>query len=204
MEKYLRPSEVAKLTKLNTETVYHYIKNGDLRAVRFRHKYIVFRRDLEDFIRNRKEVYQTKELNFSNEDKDLMKKYDGRSGMEMALRFHFGTYLIVNGFLVLIWRLAGGGYPWFLWVILGWGVLLFIHAFDLLEWNFFRARGVIRKPATIGLLYHTYAYVIVNSALALIWARFGGGYPWFLWALIGWGMGLAMHALSYFSFSCAR
>ena len=204
MEDYLSPSEVAKLTKLSKDTVYHYIKKGDLPATRLGRKHVVLRSDLEGFIEARKGAYQAGELHLSDEDREPGKPCGRRSAGRAALLFHLGTYVIVNGFLVLIWLLAGGGYPWFLWVIFGWGILLVMHAFYLWEWKFFMARGVRRKPATVGLIYHTHAYLMVNSALVLIWALAGGGYPWFLWAVVGWGIGLALHALSYFSFSCAR
>lgn len=134
----------------------------------------------------------------------LRKESKRGSVRKAALRFHIGTYLIVNGFLALIWALAGGGYPWFLWAVLGWGILLAMHILAYWSWNFNVARGVRLRPAMVGLLYHTGAYVIVNSVLVLIWALAGGGYPWFLWALVGWGIGLAIHAFSYFSFCAAR
>jgi len=46
---------------------------------------------------------------------------------------------------------------------------------------------------------HLASYCIVNGALVLIW-RFaaGGGYPWFIWPLGGWGIGLALHFLYVF------
>ncbi len=38
------------------------------------------------------------------------------------------AYVVVNAFLVFIWWITGAGYPWFLWVIAGWGIGLVIHA----------------------------------------------------------------------------
>ena len=43
---------------------------------------------------------------------------------------HIGTYLIINGFLVVVWALTGAGYPWFLWVMAGWGIGLLFHIVD--------------------------------------------------------------------------
>ena len=74
MEKYLRPSEVAKLLKLNTETVYHYIKKGDLPAARLGRKYIVLQSDLEDFIEKRKGAYQIEKLHLSDKGKEMLKQ----------------------------------------------------------------------------------------------------------------------------------
>jgi len=38
------------------------------------------------------------------------------------------AYVVVNAFLVFIWWMIGGGYPWFLWVMAGWGIAVVIHA----------------------------------------------------------------------------
>jgi 2TM domain len=40
---------------------------------------------------------------------------------------------------------------------------------------------------------HATVFVAVQASLVLIWALTGGGYPWFLYALAGWGIGLAAH-----------
>lgn len=44
-------------------------------------------------------------------------------------RVHIATYLVVNGFLVLIWALSGGGYFWPIWPMGGWGIGLALNAF---------------------------------------------------------------------------
>lgn len=54
------------------------------------------------------------------------------SGNRTAFRIHATVYLAVNLFLFLIWlttwQLADGtDYPWFLWVLCGWGIGLAAH-----------------------------------------------------------------------------
>ena len=39
-------------------------------------------------------------------------------------------------------------------------------------------------------------YGVVNLGLILIWAISGGGYFWPIWVVIGWGIGLGVHAFS--------
>jgi hypothetical protein len=39
-------------------------------------------------------------------------------------------------------------------------------------------------------------YGVVNLGLILIWAISGGGYFWPIWVIIGWGIGLGIHAFS--------
>ena len=40
---------------------------------------------------------------------------------------HLAIYVAVNVMLIGIWALAGGGFPWFLFVVLGWGVGIVAH-----------------------------------------------------------------------------
>ena len=53
-----------------------------------------------------------------------------------------------------------------------------------------------------GFFVHFIVYILVNILLVVIWAfPAGGGYPWFLWCLGGWGIGLLFHFLGVFVFS---
>ncbi len=53
-----------------------------------------------------------------------------------------------------------------------------------------------------GFFIHLAVYIIINTVLVLIWAfASGGGYPWFIWPLGGWAIGLLFHFLSVFVFS---
>ncbi len=47
-----------------------------------------------------------------------------------------------------------------------------------------------------GFIIHVALYLMVNVALFAIWKVTGAGYPWFLWPLFGWGVGIVAHALS--------
>ena len=40
---------------------------------------------------------------------------------------HLSIYIAVNLMLIGIWALAGGGFPWFLFVIMGWGIGIVAH-----------------------------------------------------------------------------
>ena len=40
---------------------------------------------------------------------------------------HASVYLATNLSLLAVWALAGGGYPWFVFPIMGWGILLAAH-----------------------------------------------------------------------------
>lgn len=49
--------------------------------------------------------------------------------------------------------------------------------------------------STSRTLFRTHAtvFLFVNLMLVAIWATTTPGYPWFLWPLFGWGIGLAAH-----------
>lgn len=55
------------------------------------------------------------------------------------------------------------------------------------------ARQIRRRRA---LLIHASIYVAVNVLLFVVWALTGGGHPWFLYVLLGWGIGLVAHGAS--------
>jgi hypothetical protein len=61
-------------------------------------------------------------------------------------------------------------------------------------------RAHARVQTLKGFYIHASAYVLVNIALFVINVLVGGGW-WFYWPLIGWGIGLGVHALAVFGFS---
>lgn len=62
-----------------------------------------------------------------------------------------------------------------------------------------REKAEKRVKQRTELLTHIGSYVVINAFLVVVWALSGAGYPWFLWVMAGWGLGLAMHAVSYFT-----
>jgi hypothetical protein len=48
-----------------------------------------------------------------------------------GLKAHIGAFVIVNAFLAIAWKLSDVSYPWFLWVLAGWGVGLAFHILGL-------------------------------------------------------------------------
>ena len=60
-----------------------------------------------------------------------------------------------------------------------------------------RARA--RVKAIKGFYIHATIFVVVNVALFAINVLVGGVW-WFYWPLLGWGIGLGVHALAVFGF----
>ena len=58
-----------------------------------------------------------------------------------------------------------------------------------------------RVEAKKGFFVHFAVYIAVNIMLVLIWAfAAGGGFPWFIFPLGGWGIGILFHFLGVFVF----
>ncbi|MFC1995441.1 2TM domain-containing protein [Chloroflexota bacterium] len=52
-----------------------------------------------------------------------------------------------------------------------------------------------------GFFVHLTVYIVINIMLVFIWAfAAGGGFPWFIFPLGGWGIGLLFHFLGIFVF----
>ena len=51
-----------------------------------------------------------------------------RAAELMGFRVHLATYIGVQVLLVTIWALTGGGYQWFWFPLLGWGIAILVHA----------------------------------------------------------------------------
>jgi hypothetical protein len=45
---------------------------------------------------------------------------------------------------------------------------------------------------------HLITYVVVNGFLVGIWAVTGQGYFWPIWPIMGWGIGIVLHAWATF------
>jgi len=61
---------------------------------------------------------------------------------------HLIIYIIVNAVLVIIWAFPGGrGYPWFWWVIGGWGIGVLFNFIEVFIWPKGRDRAAIEKEA---------------------------------------------------------
>ena len=57
-----------------------------------------------------------------------------------------------------------------------------------------------RVEAKKGFFIHLLMYVVINAFLVFIWwmTTGGDGYPWFLWVLGGWGIGVIANAIAVF------
>lgn len=52
----------------------------------------------------------------------------------------------------------------------------------------------------LGFIRHALIYLLVMAALAIVNNVTWGGYQWWLWPALGWGIGVAAHFLSVYIF----
>jgi len=62
-------------------------------------------------------------------------------------------------------------------------------------------RAKRRAEAKIGFYIHLAVYMGVNVLLVIINLSTSPQYIWFIWPLLGWGIGLFFHGMSIFVFS---
>ena len=54
-----------------------------------------------------------------------------------------------------------------------------------------------RVKARTDFIGHVTMYSVANAALFALWLATGRGYPWFVWPLLVWGIGVLGHALTF-------
>lgn len=54
-----------------------------------------------------------------------------------------------------------------------------------------------RVRARHDFIVHVAVFLVGNLGLMAIWWISGAGYPWFLWVLVPWGIGLMGHVLTF-------
>jgi hypothetical protein len=57
------------------------------------------------------------------------------------------------------------------------------------------ARQILKRRT---FYLHLSIYVAVQLMIIIIWALAGGGFPWFLFPLMGWGIGIVAHGATAF------
>jgi len=57
------------------------------------------------------------------------------------------------------------------------------------------AKKIIRRRA---FWLHFALWVATNAMLVVVWAVTGAGFPWFVFPLFGWGIGVVAHGFSAF------
>jgi uncharacterized membrane protein len=65
------------------------------------------------------------------QEDELREKAVTRLRKKREFGAHLLSYILVNAFLVTIWAVTGAGFPWPVFPLLGWGIGLVFHAWDV-------------------------------------------------------------------------
>jgi hypothetical protein len=60
------------------------------------------------------------------------------------------------------------------------------------------ARARKRAEDKVGFFIHLSFYILVNALFIFLWWWAGGGFPWFLFITVFWGIGLVAHGIGAF------
>jgi hypothetical protein len=95
------------------------------------------------------------DLHTPAEEPGLRERAKVRLRKKAEFRSHLLAYVLVNAFLVTIWAVTGASFFWPVFLIVGWGIGLAFHAWDIYQGPFteeqiqremqrMRWRGVVR------------------------------------------------------------
>jgi hypothetical protein len=118
--------------------------------------------------------------------------------------YHLHIYIGVNGFLLLANKLTTS-IPWSIYPFFFWGLGLIIH-FALIRhlprqrlWNLTQnMKNSELFEAKIYLLIHLFVFLFFNLLIFTINLVINARERWFLYPIIGWGLGLFFHAVWIF------
>lgn len=62
-----------------------------------------------------------------------------------------------------------------------------------------RRKAQQRAEEKVSFFIHLSVYIMVNLLLIVIWYINGMGFPWFVFPLVGWGIGVTAHGVGAFA-----
>ena len=107
--------------------------------------------------------------------------------------FHLIAFLAVNAVLVAINLSLDPTDIWFVWPLFGWGIGIGAHGLALFLHSHEERGGIYADHAVRGFMVHAYVYVGVNILLFILNMMTTPTKIWFIWPLLGWGIGVAVH-----------
>lgn len=102
-------------------------------------------------------------------------------------------------FVVIVAILAGINlwltpqYPWWVWVLIGWGAAVATHAFALLLRKTRRRERIFIDKKARSFAVHLFAYLATVLILFFVNLTVTPNVWWFYWVALGWGAGIIAH-----------
>jgi hypothetical protein len=115
---------------------------------------------------------------------------------DLAMRFflaHLAAFVVITGGLAAINLWFAPSYPWFIWLLMGWGALVATHALALLLRKTHRRERIFIDKKARSFTVHLFAYLATVLILCFVNLTVTPQVWWFYWVALGWGAGIIAH-----------
>ena len=115
---------------------------------------------------------------------------------DLAMRvflIHLAAFVVVTAGLAAINLWFAPQYPWFIWVLIGWGAAVATHALALLLRKTRRRERIFVDRKARSFTVHLFAYVATVLILFFVNLTVTPKVWWFYWVALGWGAGIIAH-----------
>jgi hypothetical protein len=115
---------------------------------------------------------------------------------DLAMRVflvHLVAYVVIVALLAAINIWLAPQYPWFVWVLIGWGAVVATHALALLLRKTRRRERIFIDPKARSFTVHLFAYLATVLILFFVNLTVTPKVWWFYWVALGWGAGIVAH-----------
>ena len=106
---------------------------------------------------------------------------------------HFVAFLVITAIIAGINLWLTPQYPWWIWVLIGWGAVVATHAFALLLRRTRRRERIFIDRKTRSFAVHLFAYLATALILFFVNLTVTPQAWWFYWVALGWGAGIIAH-----------
>jgi len=106
---------------------------------------------------------------------------------------HLVSFLVITTGLAAINLWFTPQYPWFVWVLIGWGAAVATHALALLLRKTHRRERIFIDRKARSFTVHLFAYLATVLILLFANLTVTPKVWWFFWVALGWGAGIIAH-----------
>ncbi|HZJ12761.1 MAG TPA: 2TM domain-containing protein [Methyloceanibacter sp.] len=111
---------------------------------------------------------------------------------------HLAAFVAITAGLAAVNLWFAPQYPWFIWVLIGWGAAVATHAFALLMRQTRRRERIFIDRKARSFTVHLFAYVATVLILFFVNLTVTPNLWWFYWVALGWGAGVIAHGACAF------
>ena len=111
---------------------------------------------------------------------------------------HLAAFVAITAGLAAVNLWFAPQYPWFIWVLMGWGAAVATHAFALLMRQTRRRERIFIDRKARSFTVHLFAYVATVLILFFVNLTVTPNLWWFYWVALGWGAGVIAHGACVF------